>query len=412
MLRPETNRTDVSYLLKAIQPDLRKPGGTLLCALVLFMAHGAARAQARPAHGAHQRARPLPITDFYDVPKPLPTGKPGELIRSAEFDDYELPYQFEVKRILYHSRSASGADIAVSGVVLVPNGNPRAGGWPLIAWAHGFTGTARDCAPSLMRNVESGPILAMYVRLGYVVVASDYAGMGAEGSGAVMDPHSDATDVINSVAAARAAVPHLSDRWLVMGKSDGGLVALTVNEMESSDSNFLGSVALTGIAQLESIYERLATSSTPGKWLAAIHTVENLFPDFHPSDVLQPTAIPLYEQAGRSCLDPEAETLSASEMLRPDWNKEKAVGEFFHRNEFGLRTARSPILIISGAAQTEMTPAMTETLVARLCQHGDRVQWYQFPGLDPGELIGTSVRDPIAWIQDRFAGHPAPTTCQ
>jgi hypothetical protein len=59
--------------------------------------------------------RTLPITKFYDTPHPLPTGKPGELIRSEEFDQYELPFSVSAVRILYHSRSAAGGDVAGAG---------------------------------------------------------------------------------------------------------------------------------------------------------------------------------------------------------------------------------------------------------------------------------------------------------
>ena len=121
--------------------------------------------------------RVLPITKFYDVPDPLPAGKPGTLIRSQEFNQYQIPFSMTAIRILYHSRSASGEDVAASGVVLYPYGKkPPSGGWPVIAWAHGFSGVARTCAPSLMRNIGHGPILSMYVNLGYAVVATDYAG--------------------------------------------------------------------------------------------------------------------------------------------------------------------------------------------------------------------------------------------
>ena len=46
--------------------------------------------------------------------------------------------------------------MAVSAVVLIPDGKPPAGGWPVIAWAHEFSGAARQCAPSLMKNLAWG----------------------------------------------------------------------------------------------------------------------------------------------------------------------------------------------------------------------------------------------------------------
>ncbi|HKM85338.1 MAG TPA: hypothetical protein VJW96_03965, partial [Terriglobales bacterium] len=101
-------------------------------------------------------------------------------------------------RILYHSRTASGEDVAVSAVVLIPDGKPPAGGWPVIAWAHEFRGAARQCAPSLMKNLGVGPLLAMYANLGYAVVATDYSGLGADSGKPVLDMQSNALDVMYS----------------------------------------------------------------------------------------------------------------------------------------------------------------------------------------------------------------------
>jgi hypothetical protein len=71
--------------------------------------------------------RALPVTRFYDTPHPLPAGKPGELIRSESFEEYELPPEVSAVRILYHSRSAVGEDVAASGVILLPSeGKPLA----------------------------------------------------------------------------------------------------------------------------------------------------------------------------------------------------------------------------------------------------------------------------------------------
>src|SRR5580704_16693718 len=121
---------------------------------------------------------------------------------------------------------------------------PPAGGCPVIAWAHGFNGAARQCAPSLMRGLYYGPFLSMYVNLGYAVVATDYAGLGTDFHNAPLDTRSNAMDVIYSIPAARAAVPQLGARWLAMGESQGGLAVVGVAELEGEirDANYLGSI--------------------------------------------------------------------------------------------------------------------------------------------------------------------------
>jgi len=49
--------------------------------------------------------------------------------------------------------------------------------------------------------------------------------------------------------------------------------------------------------------------------------------------------------------------------------------------------------------------------VMRLCKQGDRVQVETYPDPDPGNVIGDSVRDQIAWIEGRFAGRPVASNC-
>ena len=177
---------------------------------------------------------------------------------------YSLPYELSAYRILYHSRTAHGEDVAVSAVVLVPDGTPPKGGWPVIAWAHEFRGAARQCAPSLFRNIGVGPLLAMYANLGYAVVATDYAGLGVDSGKPVIDMESNAMDVIYSVAAAHAAVKEIGAKWIAVGAFQGAMASVAIAENETSDANYLGSILASGLADAQSADERLAMESPAG----------------------------------------------------------------------------------------------------------------------------------------------------
>lgn len=73
----------------------------------------------------------------------------------------------------------SGHDVLASGVVIVPYGNPPAGGWPIVVWAHGTSGVGRPFAPSLMKHLYyHWEGLLQWPLLGHAVVAPDYAGLG------------------------------------------------------------------------------------------------------------------------------------------------------------------------------------------------------------------------------------------
>ena len=262
--------------MRTFPPVLKVLWAAALFAGATAFAQSQAPALAKPSH----TRRTLPLTKFYDTPNPLPVGKPGELIRSVPFYEYDLPYEISAVRILYHSRSPSGEDVAVSGVVLLPDGTPPVGGWPVIAWAHDFIGSARQCAPSLLRNLNEGPLLSMYVGLEYAVVASDYAGLGTSFPNAAFDMRSNALDVIYSIPAARAALPQLGTKWVAAGYSQGGLAAVGVAEAESEvgDPNYLGAIAISGVGDAQEIFERLAQGPSHRMLVFLAQGIKTVFP--------------------------------------------------------------------------------------------------------------------------------------
>lgn len=358
--------------------------------------------------------RGFPLNRFYDTPFSLPSGKPGELIRAQEFDRYDLPLHALAQRILYHSRTATGQDIPVSGVVLYPDGKPPGGGWPVIAWAHDFNGIARQCAPSLARDLLHGPFLSMYVNLGYAVVMTDYAGLGSSVRNTFIDTQSNAADVIYSVPAARAAVPQLGARWLAIGIAEGGTTAVGVAELEHEirDPNYLGSIAISGLDDLE---DRYGPSNTPVFFpmpLLLAYGIKTVYPKFDVRQILTDKALALYPEAEKSCNDPtEGSKLALGEILKPDWASNQFVRQYFARNAPGKKPAQGPVLVIS----SELNPAVpiggTAQVIARMCKQGDRVQFDRYPDSPPASVFGDSVRDQISWIQARFAGRPAAGNC-
>ena len=200
---------------------------------------------------AAQRADALPLTAFYDLEE-AGDSHPGSLIRSEDGTGYDLPGGVTAVRIAYVSRDVAGEPVPATGVVLLPPGTPPAGGWPVIAWAHGTAGIARCCAPSLRRDLSYGwNGLFLYPLLGYAVVATDYAGLGGPGVHQYMWSRAQGNDVAYSVPAARAAVPSLGPTWVGIGHSQGGYAVLRVPNIdaESARAGYLGSVVIaSGLA--------------------------------------------------------------------------------------------------------------------------------------------------------------------
>lgn len=353
----------------------------------------------------------FPLTKFYDTPEPLPRGNPGELIRAEEFANYDVPPEVLAVRILYHSRSATEQDVAASGVVLYPEAKPPLGGWPVIAWAHDLRGVARRCAPSLARNLQHGPLLSMYVGLGYAVVATDYTGLGTNFRNAFRDIGSNARDVIYSIAAAHQAVPGLGSEWIAMGYGEGGLTVIGIGESGSLvDRHHLGGIVLAGLTGLETV-DHTADDHLYNPHLFVAYGVKTVFPEFEVKDILTQSGLALYQKLDQDCAGPASPEKSTLEMMKPNWQHNRFVEQYFGRNTIGEKPAHGPFLVISSETSSRTAGSGTEQVIRRMCQQGDRVQLETYANADPGNVIGESVRDQMAWIQGRFANRPAPGNC-
>jgi len=118
--------------------------------VVLLAASALATGAAWYGAGMQAGAPGQPPPAFYRLPDPLPLpqGPPDRLIRATRIAGPASLPGARAWAVLYHSRSADGRDVAVSGLVVAPPGRPPAGGRPVLAWAHATTGLADRCAPS------------------------------------------------------------------------------------------------------------------------------------------------------------------------------------------------------------------------------------------------------------------------
>ena len=181
---------------RASSHGARAGGGSrfLLAIVASFAAATLAVASLSPA-----RAQ----TDFYTIASSeLGFYSNGALIRSQPM--WGAPDGAAAYRILYRSEGLNGEPIAVSGVVIVPDGSPPPGGRPIVAWAHPTTGVARACAPSLARVLfRSIQGLRGMLAQGYAVAATDYPGLGTPGPHPYLVGVSEGRAVLDSVRAAR-----------------------------------------------------------------------------------------------------------------------------------------------------------------------------------------------------------------
>ena len=151
---------------------------------------------------AVHRATPGEPGPFYTAPSPLPDGPPGTIIRTEVIDGFHEGAT--THRVLYTSTGFDGAPVAVSGIIVVPDGPAPAQGRKVIAFTHGTVGVATNCSPSLQGS-KALPVyegLDEFVAAGYVVAATDYQGLGTPGPHPYLVGASAAMNALDIVRAA------------------------------------------------------------------------------------------------------------------------------------------------------------------------------------------------------------------
>ncbi len=356
----------------------------------------------------------LPLTRFYDPPQPLPAAAPGTLIRSEAFTGYGLPKGASAVRILYHSRDLNGDDIAASGVVLIPAGSLPRDGWPVIAWAHGTSGVARMCAPSLMKDVAYGDEgLMPMVAAGFAVIAPDYAGLGTPGPHQYDNKIPQANDVAYSVPAAHAAVASLGKKWVAIGHSQGGVAVWGVAELEVglNDPDYAGAISVAGDMNFETYQAHDAETFdtiTNMYWPYTAFGIKASYPSFDVSQMLTPPVLARYHDVTtRGCWYfgyAALAEIGEQHAVKPGWDRAPEVRQYNQDSRSANKPIRGPLLVLAGDNDKSVAIANIEAGVKDACRIGLEIEYARRPGLDHGQLMEKTTPLQLAWARDRLAG--------
>ena len=392
----------------------------------MLMAPSARADDALPASRAQAVAMEardaLPLTPFYDPPEPLPAAAPGTLIRAQPFDGYTLPPGARAVRILYHSRALNGADVAASGVVLIPAGTPPKDGWPVIAWAHGTSGVARTCAPSLMKDVEYGEEgLMPMVAAGFAVIATDYAGLGTPGPHQYDDKIPQANDVVYAVPAAHAAVRELGPKWVAIGHSQGGVAVWGVAELEVSrnDPGYAGGISVAGDMSFEAFEAhdaRTFDTVTDLYWPFTAFGIKASYPSFDVRRMLTPPVLARFaDVTSRGCwyyAYAAMAEIGAQPAVRRGWNRAPELRRYNEDSRSANKPIRGPLLVLAGDDDQSVAIRNIEAGVSDACQRGLAVEFVHRRGLDHDPLMEKTTPEQLAWARARLAGVPWHGTCE
>lgn len=369
-----------------------------------------------------QRGHPQP-DGFYDPPGQVPA-EPGRLIAVEPFDT-RVPAGATAWRILYTTTRDEGVPAVASAIVVRPD--QVAGPTPLVAWAHGTTGWAPGCAPSVLDEPwEAGAFFALdeVLAQGWSVVATDYVGLGTAGPHPYLIGQGEGRSVLDSVrAAGELDGLELDGRTVVWGHSQGGHAALWTGKLAPDYAPELridGVAALAPASNLPALVEVIEDSRV--LTLFATYVVQayaSVYEDVRFADYVRPGAQLITREMAQRCLSEPGIAVSVGQALlldRPIWDQDPTSGPFGARLAENVPTGRvpAPLLIGQGETDTLITPQAQQAYVADRCAEGQEVDYRTYPGRDHLQLVeadSPAMTEVVEWTRARLEGRPALDTC-
>jgi hypothetical protein len=386
--------------------------GVLVVALI-----AAVVAPAAAASTAKPKAIPAPkgLPAFYSVPTPLPQAK-GKLVKIQKVSSAGL--HGTLYRVMYTSQNLQNRFVAVTGVIAVPNGTPPAGGFPVVSWGHGTNGMADVCAPSLNPS-SAAPLANNLLDRGWIVAATDYQGEGTPGLHPYIAGILSARNTIDIVRVAQQIpTAHASKNYVVWGHSQGGHTAmftLKIGATYAPKFSLEGVVAGAPPSQFALLYTFLKTSYFRYYLLMAAGGLNKAYGNKAAplSAVLTPLGLQKIPHLDKGCTGylvqqlagiPTSKLVKRDPFQVPAWNKVLKAND---PQNFSTPSA-APLLMIQGGSDEQIPVASTQILATRMCNIGQNLVRWIYPGQSHAGVIGPSAGDMIQWIANRFAGVPDP----
>lgn len=337
-----------------------------------------------------------------------------------------LPAAAYGKRITYWTKGVKDAPALSSAAIYFPPGKPPAGGWPVIAWAHGTTGLADHCAYSIGGPIEvkrDWDYLGTWMQQGYAIVATDYVGLGTPGLMPYLNGKVEAHSVVDSVKAATDLYPSLAKKYVVIGQSQGGGAAITTaryaTQFQAKGLSYKGAVGTGVPAYIEDLVPLVARpeakvtlgSTSTSYILYILSGLRTSFPEWNLDSYLTPYGKYWVDKSETLC-DTQAELTG---LL--DRNKVQ-IGKLFSRpldqipnlsatlkSYMGIPESGydKPFFIGQGGLDTDVNTPGTLALVAKMKANGQPVTFRLYPDKDHAGTVNASKVDSVPFVKNLFA---------
>jgi acetyl esterase/lipase len=357
----------------------------------------------------------------------LPTGaaaqRAGQLIAATPVS--APPAGMRAWTIAYWTSDAGGRPVRATGMVVAPAGAAPRRPRDVLAWAHGTSGVARQCAPSLAPGFWThSPGLAGVAR-GYVVVAPDYPGLGSDGVHPYLVGEDTGRSVLDAVRAARAIpAAGAGTRLAIWGESQGGHAALWTGQIARRYAPELQLAGVAAAAPPTDLVENVRR--VPNKAVGALLTafIGYSWAGHYRAPLATlggPQTQRIMTRLSRNvCIQLEAKPklttmLGIATVQRGLKGKDIGTIQPWARlarlNSPATRAFGVPLLIAQNPKDDLVAPDVTRSHARALCRTGARLRYVAISGAGHATSGQDSRDETMAWIAGRLAGRPAPSDC-
>ncbi len=355
-------------------------------------------------------------------PATISAAKPGTIFRIWPLEGGVRP-GYKGYRILYRSTDFNDTPVAVTGAILFPADGGGAAR-DVVAWAHPTSGVVSKCAPTLMPDL-AGTIQGIdrLADKGYVIVATDYIGLGTHDHHPYLVGPSEARSVLDSVRAARTLKDvHASNRVIVWGHSQGGHAALFTGALAASYAPDLKLVGVAAAAPATNLVElfKADRDTVSGRSLTSmvILSWSRVF-GLPLGDLIERRAKGHFEALANDCIESISDFFKQSQdekALERTFLKVDPIGypplrKLMEQNSPGALPAGMPVFVAQGTADDLVRPRVTHDYVQSLCRGGARVKVHSMAGVGHMTAARDSAYAAVEWMARLFDRHAAPSDC-
>ncbi|MBY9065439.1 lipase family protein [Hyphomonas sp. WL0036] len=355
------------------------------------------------------------------------TARAGHLLKAGPYLR-DLPEGASARRILHTTTLNGGVPATASALVLWKDDPAASETAPrrVIAWARSASGAAPGCGGSMQGAPYAGiPALDALLNEGWVLVASDYAGLTTPAAHPYLIGNGEARSVLDAVRAAHD-LPDitLSLETIIWGHSQGGHAALWSGILAR---NYAPELQLKGIAAIAPATDLPAMvadiETTPEGRIFSSYVARayaDTYPDLYFSGIVRPEARWQATEISKRCLggiDGLVPALIADKLTKGSIFRGGETGTSFRKHlaeNVPDKRIAFPILILQGKRDEVVSARVQAGFARRRCQAGETIDYQAFDQQDHMSIIGPdspAVPELLTWTRARFAGRPAPAIC-